>query len=37
LNTTDAQVRKLMKEMQKHGAIGLAADRSGMDRKTARK
>jgi len=26
-----------MKEMQKHGAIGLAADRSGMDRKTARK
>jgi hypothetical protein len=37
LKTTDAQVRKLMKEMQKHGAIGLAADRSGMDRKTARK
>ena len=26
-----------MKEMRKHGAIGLAADRSGMDRKTARK
>jgi hypothetical protein len=26
-----------MKEMQKHGAVGLAADRSGMDRKTARK
>jgi transposase len=37
LKTTDAQVRKLMREMQKHGAIGLAADRSGMDRKTARK
>jgi hypothetical protein len=37
LKTTDAQVRKLMKEMQKHGALGLAADRSGMDRKTARK
>jgi transposase len=37
LKTTDAQVRKLMKEMQKHGAVGLAADRSGMDRKTARK
>lgn len=26
-----------MKEMQKHGRVGLAADRSGMDRKTARK
>lgn len=26
-----------MREMQKHGAIGLAADRSGMDRKTARR
>ena len=26
-----------MKEVQKHGAVGLAADRSGMDRKTARK
>ncbi len=26
-----------MREMQKHGAIGLAADRCGMDRKTARK
>jgi hypothetical protein len=37
LKTSDAQVRKLMKEMQKHGAVGLAADRSGMDRKTARK
>jgi hypothetical protein len=37
LKTTDAQVRKLMREMQKQGAIGLAADRSGMDRKTARK
>jgi hypothetical protein len=37
LNTTDAQVRKLMREMQKHGAVGLAADRCGMDRKTARK
>jgi transposase len=37
LKTSDAQVRKLMREMQKHGAIGLAADRSGMDRKTARK
>jgi hypothetical protein len=35
--TTDAQVRKLMRELQKHGAVGLAADRCGMDRKTARK
>lgn len=26
-----------MREMQKHGLVGLAADRSGMDRKTARK
>lgn len=26
-----------MREMQKHGSVGLAADRSGMDRKTARK
>jgi hypothetical protein len=26
-----------MREMQKHGAVGLAADRCGMDRKTARK
>lgn len=26
-----------MREVQKHGAVGLAADRSGMDRKTARK
>lgn len=26
-----------MREMQKHGEVGLAADRSGMDRKTARK
>ena len=37
MNATDAQVRKLMREMQKHGAVGLAADRCGMDRKTARK
>jgi len=33
----DAQVRKLMEEMTKHGGIGIAAMRSGMDRKTARK
>jgi len=35
--TRDAQVKKLMQEMTKHGKIGLAAARSGMDRKTARK
>jgi hypothetical protein len=35
--TTDAQVRKLMKELSKHGNVTTAALRSGMDRKTARK
>ena len=35
--TRDAQVRKLMEETTKHGKIGLAAARAGMDRKTARK
>lgn len=35
--TTDAQVRKLMEELNKHGKVGLAAARAGMDRKTARK
>ncbi len=35
--TTDAQVRKLMEEMTKHGKVGVAALRSGVDRKTARK
>ena len=34
---SDAQARKLMEEMSKHGHIGLAAMKSGMDRKTARK
>jgi hypothetical protein len=37
VKTTDAQVRKLMEEMTKHGRIGLAAMRAGVDRKTARK
>lgn len=37
MRTTDAQVRRVMEEMQKTGAIGLAALRAGMDRKTARK
>jgi len=31
------QVRKLMEEMTKHGRVGLAAMRAGVDRKTARK
>ncbi len=35
--TKDQQVRRLMEEMSKHGRIGKAAMRSGMDRKTARK
>jgi hypothetical protein len=37
VRTTDAQVRKLMEEMTKHGQVGLAAMRAGVDRKTARK
>lgn len=34
---SDAQVRKLMEEMSKHGEIGQSAMKAGMDRKTARK
>jgi hypothetical protein len=34
---SDAQARKLMEEMSRHGQIGLAAMKAGMDRKTARK
>ena len=34
---TDAQVRKLMEEMSKHGKVGLASMKAGMDRKTGRK
>ena len=34
---SDAQVRKLMEEMSKHGHVGKAAMKAGMDRKTARK
>ena len=37
VRTTDTQVRRLMEEMQKHGSLGRAALRAGMDRKTARK
>jgi hypothetical protein len=34
---SDAQVRKVMEEISKHAAVGLAAMKAGMDRKTARK
>jgi hypothetical protein len=34
---TDAQVRKLMSELSKHGEIGRAAMKADMDRKTARR
>ena len=34
---TDAQVRKLMEEMSKHGRVGDAAMKAGMHRQTARK
>lgn len=34
---SDAQVRKLMEEMTKHGRIGEASMKAGMDRKTAGK
>jgi hypothetical protein len=34
---SDTQVRKLMEEMTKHGSIGLASMKAGMDRKTGRK
>lgn len=34
---SDAQVRKLMEEMNQHGEIGRAAMKADMDRKTARK
>ena len=34
---TDAQVRKLMEELNKHGKLGLAAMRAGLDPKTAAK
>jgi len=36
-SVSDAQVRKLMEEMSKHGRIGQAAMKADMDRKTARK
>ncbi len=36
MTASDAQVRKLMEEHTKHGRVGVAAMRAGMDRKTAR-
>jgi hypothetical protein len=35
VTVSDAQVRKLMEETSKHGQVGLAALKAGMDRKTA--
>ena len=35
--TMDNQVRKLMEEVNKHGKIGLAAMKAGMNRKTGSK
>lgn len=37
MRTTDKQVRKFMEELSKHGEIGLASMKAGMDRKTGRK
>lgn len=37
MSVTDAQVRKLMEEHSKHGKVGLASLKAGMDRKTGRK
>ncbi len=37
MQVTDAQVRKLMEEMSRHGRVGRAAMRAGMDPKTASK
>lgn len=34
---TDAQVRRLMKHLQQHQSLGLAAAKAGMDEKTARR
>lgn len=37
MRVTDAQVRKLMEEMSRHGKIGRASMMAGMERKTGRK
>lgn len=37
MTATDAQVKKLMEELNKGAGVGVAAARAGLDRKTARK
>ncbi len=37
MTVSNAQVSKLMREFEKHGELGKAAAKAGMDRKTARK
>jgi hypothetical protein len=37
LITSDAQVRRLMEELERHGKLGLAALRAGLHRNTARR
>ena len=37
MQTSDAQVRKLMEEITKHGKVGRASLKANMDRKTGRK
>lgn len=37
MTVSNAQVSKLMREIEKHGELGKAAAKAGMDRKTARK
>ena len=37
MRVTDQQVMKLLEEMRRHGQVGLASLRAGMDRKTGRK
>ena len=37
MSVTDAQVRKLMEEHNKHKQVGLASMKAGMDRKTGGK
>lgn len=37
MTVSNAQVSRLMREFEKHGEVGLAAAKAGMDRKTARK
>ena len=37
MTVSNAQVSRLMREFEKHGQVGLAAAKAGMDRKTASK